>query len=1199
MQKSKLNFRKLLGQPSAPSENAHSNPNTESRPSASQYCTFSAGAPITCVDRSPDGRRAVVAASKIFKILSIEGTSVSEDLDLRAAITSHATTHETGAATPDLFNIRAVKWSHDVMDSTIITACGNGMVTIYDLKRAGEGFQVLRIQEHARQVHKLAINPFKCNWLLTASQDGTVKSFDLRNTMLGRSGPTIPRQMFKCNADAVRDVAWSPTDGMEFACATDSGVIQKWDIRKPVAPVLKIAAHQSPCFSIAWHPDGEHLISGGTDHHCYVWNLSKSAERNQKPKYSFVTPAPVAQVAWRPPTWSNTAQARRAAQVAVTYEETNTSRSQNASVHIWDVARSALPFKELNHWDSAPTGLLWNSRDILWSVSRDGCFVQSDVAFAPRTIDRRGLSTFSISNNGEVAMFLESRQVPRHRQGSHHSLESSPNISHDSSSGPRMSVSKSDSEEDVVRSFLAPKQRPGHRRRLSARATQPLSSTPPNAMTNVDNKVMRLDDAVQITGKYQPQQTLATGLVPTPSASLMHQMLSKRYLLRLDRTLRTIQNKPVNEQLMSILEGFAKNAERVGWYRLAQTWRLLAFTLNLLLTRRAAFHRRSRLVIRDHDSKGSGKASPVRSGSQKSSKFDDAVDVVAKKVIIPTEPNTKSMITEEIESTSNVATPLVRPIHIRHVDGLDKQGIRPGEPEPEELKLPPMANQQAGHPSAKADTVRQGLDHRNSTGVEGYDYYGADEYAAEIEVGTMPKKKPLKLDMVLPTHRLPRLARHDSGESFQMFSTSGDSQVGMSSLSPPNGPRSVTSSALSMGKSNTTWENGFRDHGITVPAPPATSESSDDFTSPSKSQDNHAGHLPANGRPHTRPSPPALRLQEASADNNTSHPRPRSASNLSDDPNITHDDWLAWPEDPDFTILPIDPIVLIQRTIKYECQAGSINAPALLLLIRPYLAPSSIPDSQSLAVIRQHHSRLMQLKLFTTAALLRNLCVPLYPAVFATAQHNVNIGFFCNSCNKPLENDPLIPRSVWNCPRCEKALSGCAVCRQQELLDNMGYNSSTQTPAAQSSMWWLCPGCGHGGHTICMQAWHDGPPSLEGSAHSGGCCPLEGCLHPCLPGTWREQRAEEKKTARNRELDTSVRESVKSLGGLGSGIGRNVRRDSREVGQSRAVDGARGALTVNSLVSNNFGSSSGSIGRRASIVKILAPGEEGEQRHIV
>lgn len=69
--------------------------------------------------------------------------------------------------------------------------------------------------------------------------------------------------------------------------------------------------------------------------------------------------------------------------------------------------------------------------------------------------------------------------------------------------------------------------------------------------------------------------------------------------------------------------------------------------------------------------------------------------------------------------------------------------------------------------------------------------------------------------------------------------------------------------------------------------------------------------------------------------------------------------------------------------------------------------------------------------------------------------------------------------------------------------------------------------------------------------------------------------SEERRLAKQRELDLLVRESARQ----GSGRGRGVRRDAREVNQSKAVEGVRVALGIGGL-------------ERKKSVKVVAPGEE-------
>lgn len=1174
-------MRKLLGQPTAvPNEitETGSLDSPKLRPSASQNTVFTTRSPVACLDRSPDGQRAVIAGQKVFKTLRVDGSTITEDVDLRAIVSSYASSHDITAATADQLNIKAVKWSHTQLDTTIITACGNGRVTLYDLNRAGEGLEVARIQEHARQVHKLDINPFKCNWLLSASQDGTVKSFDLRTPFNGRNGLTFRTwHTFKCNADAVRDVKWSTTDGFEFACSTDAGLVQKWDVRRPSAPVLKITAHQSACFSISWHPDGDHLVSGGIDQHCHVWDVSKTAERGQKPRYSFTTPAPVSSVSWRPACWSATAKGKRAAQVTVAYDDSNTNRHQTSVVHIWDLARPTMPFKEIEQWDSSPTGLLWNTRDLLWSVDRDGHFTQTDVAFVPQLIERRGLSTFAFSPTGDIVMLLEPRQSPRRPRPSISSPEASPSYPH-SSNVPLLSVSRSDSEEDVVGSFLGPRQR---KRRRHSERTHSLSTTPPSVTGMVDNKVMALDDAVKVTGQYKARQVMAVGHAPSTAKRALYQYFTNRYLGQMVKNLNSPNEDKVNARLASTMEYFARTAESIAHYRLAQTWRLLAYTMDLLLTRRAEHHRKSRLTIQkpaviDNVSKENTNDSPPqrnrgeetpRKNVQSGSSYPS-----------PLHRGSKSFMAEDIESTSNVATPLVRPVQ-ENIFHETRETMHTPLVEDDILHLPEAAH--IGKPSPIPVPGSSNFSDRTASSIEGYDFYGMESFSPAIDFVAPPRKLPLRLDYSEHSDITLRMQpqRHDSGDSFQMFSTSGDSQSAQFMDSSGSDEHSKTYGS-SLRDRVSSWENSLswrEKHRSSVDSEMhGQSESSDEHLVSDSPQPYRSSRI---GGLQNPAFPPVFRIQEASVPEPTKSGLPKAhlqevptspSEKTSDNPNIIDNDYLPWPNDPGFIIPSIDPTVLVQRSITFEAQTGALNASAMILLLRPLLPPGAIDNIQAGAILAQYHQRLINMKLFTEAAMLRNLCVPLYPSVFAMAQQNISIGFFCTDCHKPLENDPLIPNSHWKCPRCRQAINGCAVCLQRDAID-YEYDADD---TVDNSLWWYCPGCGHGGHTACMAAWHAGPEYEEGTKYSGGCCPLEGCLHPCLPGTWRDVRAEEKKLLKQRELDLLIKENSRQ-----GSRGRGVRRDVREVNQSKAVEGVRVVLGIGGL-------------ERKKSVKVVAPGEE-------
>lgn len=327
------------------------------------------------------------------------------------------------------------------------------------------------------------------------------------------------------------------------------------------------------------------------------------------------------------------------------------------------------------------------------------------------------------------------------------------------------------------------------------------------------------------------------------------------------------------------------------------------------------------------------------------------------------------------------------------------------------------------------------------------------------------------------------------------------------------------------------------------------------------------------------------------------------ASHYDSHPHIIETDYLPWADDPPYPhpilhtssktvtcpVPALDPYTLLARALDFESRTSAHNASAMILLLKP-LVPDSVIDSfQATSILRQHHSRLMGMGLFVEATLLRNLCVRGWPAglpdwgdsysaIFAQAQQGVKTAFFCSECNKPRELDPAVDAAIWTCERCKSAMAPCALCGHRdlevaagtprEITDALGADAEWWLPE-----WWYCPGCAHGGHASCLQAWHAPVNPLDPSSkYSDGCCPLDGCGHACLPGKYRGEtataRADEVgraavETARSRDerrasISGSRRSSPRPSGEFSGGS--SVRSDVNEVPQSRAVGVARETL---------------------------------------
>jgi WD repeat-containing protein 24 len=1252
-------MRKLLGKPTIEHSNDTSVGSTSSpqpavyRPTAAQNASYNAGVPIACFDRSPDGSCALLGGRHILKTVKFDGVAVRDVVDLRAYITSQPTKLMTTTSTSDQLSIRDVAWTSSPNDTTIFTACANGKIFQYDLASlgartpGGAGLEFIQMREDTRQVNTLDVNPHRGTLLLSGSQDGFIRMFDIRMPIQTRTGITFQSKLtLRGNTDAVRQVKWSSKDGMVFATASETGAVLRWDVRKHPTPTLRIVGHDKACTSISWHPDGEHLVTAGWDNKCHVWDVSKTAEKRQKPKWTITTPAPVAAVSWRPGQWSATAQGRRAAQIAVSYDESSQRRHGISAVHIWDFARPTMPYKEIAQFDVSPSDMMWQNQDILWTAGQDGLFTQCDVAFAPKTIDRTSMSSIAFSPRGDVAMLLDERPPRRRLRPQHVAHADFPSSSSFSSSPtiPMLSISRSDSEDDVVGSFLGSRRRASKKRRPSLRSAHGMSTTPPSG-SGGDDSVVSLQVSLNLTGMYRPQQAMAIGPVPSTAKVDIYGYLSKSYLETLASTLPfTPGDPPMPERVVEILETYARAAENVSQFRLAQTWRILAYAMNILLCRRGQYHLEQRQRRSAGESpvfrKWDGKVSHPSGPSEDTAMTNIGGEETPRKVLSSTNLNEKptplrSLLSEEIESTSNVPTPLVRPVRDDDPsvppshDSVGNLKYTPGKRltpvlESESFTLPPGLRAIAENSRKRLDSVplseiSQGSDGTHAS-TEGYDFYDTASLAKAIDV---PQSKSLVKDesppLNYPQPRSPptgrkQVTRQESDESFaQMFSISQQSVPSNSSGGSVTTVPSKFETIIE--KQQPRWSGGVdeeyesRIRGKQMEPSPGSSQLGVLHRTLHRSNTDVTESTDESYRMTTQTTSGSLQSQseftQSMAEKSSRHrasftPARSVATSDGENPDmIAEADYVPWPKDPPYPHPVADedgawlhsrspalhPHTILTRALRFETRSGAVNAAAIILLLKPLVPDDVIDQFQAAAILRQHHSRLMGMKLYVEAALLRKLCVKGWPggalsdwgenytAVFAQALHGVSVKFLCPTCRKPREIDRTSKstETVWQCERCQSAMGPCAVCGHREAAQDTLSGHESARDSFLMSTWWYCHGCRHGGHSSCLEAWHStaGVSSSEcspliGTHHdttasaefSDGACPMDGCGHACLPGRYRVETA----AARTEEVTRAA-----AVAAAAARLGerertRSLEIGSLEVGASRAVESVRESL---------------------------------------
>lgn len=1279
-------MRKLLGKGAAetpsgdPSLSITSAPSSlpaAFRPSKSQNAVYPTNSPILSLDASLDKRAAVLGGPHVLKTVVLEDPSsfnfnFYDGVDIRSSISSQSTGGAKATQAADQLSIRDVKWHGN---STILTACANGKVFAYDIARVGSSasdpVEYIQVQEDSRQINTLDVNPHYRRWILSGSQDGMARVFDTASTVPSRSGGITFRQRFaplKC-MDPVRQVRWSPKVGHEMACCTEGGVVLKWDVRNAGRPLLRIHAHEKACSAIAWHPDGVHLISASSDTRLHVWDLSSTADKRQKPKYTIYAPASVATVAWRPGLWSATAQSKRVAQVAVSYEDSGPRRYGLPTVHIWDLARPTMPYKMIERFDSSPTAMLWQDQDMLWTVGADGLFNQCDVAFAPKVVDRQSTSAMAFSPTGDALMFLDERSHT-HRPRPHvtHHPELIPRGNWGSTPNtPMLSISRSDSEEDVVGSFLGPRRRYSRKRMNSVRSAPPLSTTPPSTtnLPDENKELLGLDQAIQLTGTFRSQQAMASGRLPATRTVHTYQYLSSVYLETLERELPFIvSRKPLDERIAAIMEQYAAAAETASLFRLSQTWRILSYAVGLLLKKRSQFHLDTRLgrftKQKVDEKKTNGKARP----SELHATIKTSGDATPRRLSTQANVNTarsygsRSLLTEEIDSTSNVPTPLARPadagsgIGQRQLDQVTQKLATASEPD--EFALGPSVHgSYKDSPCRKPNSLPKSevsqtsgrthhSHHSQVSSTEGYDFYDTDIFEKAVDFPSPKKKVPLSIEATIPSASTGRgVTRHDSNESFgQMFSISdGNKYLTPRTVSQGSGPwkSSLARHASDMERLEESETNVGEEALITSRKRAQVRDSPDEIFMISQTTATTDEMYPSQTTDSlltdgdSRSEVPRLEVPVIASTvqpSRSSSPVKGPMTGQQDArPYLLETDYLHWDDDPPYpfptvspgsqsVISPLDPYTLITRALDFESRSSALNSSAIILLLKPLVPENVIDRFQASGILRQHHSRLVSMGLFVEATLLRNLCIQGWPeglaewgdnymAIFAQAQQGVKVGFLCSSCRKPREIDPKQRESaIWTCERCRAVMAPCAVCghREPEQAALIPKEISTVKDTKGRigiSQWWYCPGCTHGGHASCLQAWHapltDSDPG-QSTTYSDGCCPLDGCGHACLPGKYRGETT----TARADELGRAAVEKSRSRDERGSRRSSprpdvdRVKSDNNDVPQSRAVGMARETLSKGGgggILSSSPGRVAGSSEReRRKSVKFASTG---------
>ncbi|KAF7620322.1 hypothetical protein AFLA_005631 [Aspergillus flavus NRRL3357] len=1195
---------------------------SKSLPGASQTVTHKTGIPIAALDISPQRTHAVVGGKEILKTIRVSPDHSSEEFNLRNAIIGYSSTQNDGsglsARYKDQLTVRDVKWSHGNYDTIIATAVANGRIVLYDLQRTG--LEYCRFQGHSRQVHKLAFNPHWPAWLLSGSQDSSIRI----------SGYQV--------------------------------VSERWD------------------YICNRHRQWRNTVIG---------ILMANTSSVVKPAFQFRTPQAVGNVRWRPPSWNNeydTSGGWQSIQLVTSYDK------EDPRIHLWDLRRPHIPFREFDRYESHAADLLWHSKDLLWTAGEAGVFTQTDIRYAPQVVNQRSMCSLAWSPSGEVLAFVQKR--PRHSTVNLSTTEFVGHPEEESSSGEALSQSPADDLLDEP-SFISVRHR--RTKSSSSRAAKSLGSTPPGAPEL--NPVLSLE---KVLSKIKPSGQCQLGAVGSIPGATMDQE-TFRFLARHYSPLLGTFNGMPSDLLRSLLESLSQNADcaaDASLVKLSQTWRIVKFAVVQELQLRAREQRRApgkgtRGIQKRLSAEGHNSEKPRTMDEGKPEKMKNRLF----KGVMETEVARQSPA--DVENASNMTTPLAQPLPDSTVLSSDSSNSHMAslddptdiQPLPPSLLSPNQGTMNSNDWSSMSDVeprmhrqsnasedihfpgeslpsdpipglVSQSLegDQRSApraisgrgdwrarsrtetSEVDEYDQKMEDKKAAIRDYKQYPKKI-LSLESHVESVRPPGFRRRESSESLPMFSASTGS-------SHPS--KSIGTSLSSAARLYNVSESVDTTEGPESEAPriPYSRARSDSVIGPVTAQNEelqNSGPF-VEGVPDTnvhleRPSSPLPLLKESSPLETPCFEKNDCRGGVytpaADDPagkgtHMIDEDLtgLTIPISSDGTVdKPWSAEVLLKEAIRHYHSSSCVDvqsAAHLLQKLRTLFQSYEdiLPREECELIFKTYNEHLIRQCMYTEAAELRLLCVPAYPAVYEYAQIDTTMNVFCFTCKRPYENPS---NDNTRCHRCDTSQAPCAICMSVDppaewvaeqsvscAQSNLELDSETTShflsssrssiktepiPTSElrrldetyldsynpsgpkgSALWTWCQGCGHGGHLACISMW------LNDTSVSEGGCATPGCMHDCGPGPRREHN-------RTILLEESKR---RDSAGRKAGVG-FVKRDPWTRGESKAVEKVRGMLSIGT--SGGTSASTTSAGPSVSSnlmspkkVRLVTPSEQGKRR---
>jgi len=329
----------------------------------------------------------VIAGKNLLQVLRIANSTITPVNDLL----SNTYYMKNKKVIGSILDVEAGYHNHSKF---IATSTTTGSIFIFNNTSQSKNKLVFKYNDHTRAVNSISFSQLDSHSLLSGSQDGSMKLWDLRSNL------TKPVFTMHGSSDAVRSLKFSPFHNKKMCAIFDSGVIQKWDLRVPTQYERKFNAHTGPGLSLDWHPELDYIVSGGRDKQIQVWNMNNNDPR-QLPEHVIYTAAPVNKVCFKPSSYSISNIMN--AEIATSF------LNNDQSVQIYSLKRKYIPEYTIESHSAQITGLVFKDERIMITCSKDKSLMKEDLNAHFHPIDNLPINPTAWSVNDDLIFLNQAR----------------------------------------------------------------------------------------------------------------------------------------------------------------------------------------------------------------------------------------------------------------------------------------------------------------------------------------------------------------------------------------------------------------------------------------------------------------------------------------------------------------------------------------------------------------------------------------------------------------------------------------------------------------------------------------------------------------------------------------------------------------------------------------------------------------------